>query len=400
MFKFNLFTLVSDLVNFFTFHMDSGGGGATTSTNYTTNTNLPAYAQPYYEQLMKSVGQSVYTTDAQGNVTGVQAYSPYTSTTALDNGQGGTTNSTAGQLVANLNPTQTNAINAAGNLTLPSQYAAATSGLQAGQNMGLNAAGIGFNQALGYTPSTISNQNVYSGNLAQGASQFMNPYVQQALMPQLQYQQQLYGEQNAGNAAQGIGQGVFSGSREALMQAQNQQNQNMNLANVYGQGMNQAYNNAMQTAGQQNAQNIQAQTANQQANLTAQQATQQGQQYAANLGLQMGQAGLGAANQASAGLGTLGTQQAATNLSNIQAQTAAGNQLQQQQQNQINNAYQQYMNQVNYPKQQLQYLSGIMQGQAGALGSSQVQYLPAPTATQQMASLGLAGIGLSKALGS
>ena len=47
-----------------------GGGGGQRTTS--TTTNLPEYARPFYEELLKQSGKQTYTTDAQGNVTGVQ----------------------------------------------------------------------------------------------------------------------------------------------------------------------------------------------------------------------------------------------------------------------------------------------------------------------------------------
>jgi len=49
---------------------DSGGGGNQTSTSYSTN--LPEYAQPYYQELLKQTGKEVFTTDPSGNVTGMK----------------------------------------------------------------------------------------------------------------------------------------------------------------------------------------------------------------------------------------------------------------------------------------------------------------------------------------
>ena len=53
----------------------------------------------------------------------------------------------------------------------------------------------------------------------------------------------------------------------------------------------------------------------------------------------------------------------------------------------------------NYPKTQMEWLSNILRGNAGALGSTQVQYTPQPSTASQIASLGLSGLALSKALG-
>jgi hypothetical protein len=57
------------------------------------------------------------------------------------------------------------------------------------------------------------------------------------------------------------------------------------------------------------------------------------------------------------------------------------------------------MAKLNYEKQQLQFYSDILRGNAGALGSTAVQYAPAPSMASQVGGLGLAGLGLAKALG-
>jgi hypothetical protein len=53
-----------------------GGGGNQTSTGTTYSSNLPEYAKPYYEELLKQTGKQVYKTDSSGKVTGVQDYTP------------------------------------------------------------------------------------------------------------------------------------------------------------------------------------------------------------------------------------------------------------------------------------------------------------------------------------
>jgi hypothetical protein len=57
-----------------------GGGGPSTSTQTGTtySSNLPEYAKPYYEELLKQTGKQVYKTDGGGTVTGVQGFTPYT----------------------------------------------------------------------------------------------------------------------------------------------------------------------------------------------------------------------------------------------------------------------------------------------------------------------------------
>jgi hypothetical protein len=384
----NLFNWVTSLVESFTFYAGGGssgggGGGSQTSTSYSTN--LPEYAQPYYSELMRQTGKAVYSTDPSGNVTGVQPYTPYTGTTNItDPTTGKLVSSAPGQQVANLTPQQLAANAQTSTLSTPGQFGAATTGLGAGTTLGLGAGVTGLSNALSYQPQQVSTGQF--GN--QAASQYMSPYLQASLAPQLAYQQKLYGQQNSADAMGAINRGTFGGARQALLQSQNQQNQNMNLANILGQGLNTGYQNAQTQFNADQARNLQAQQSNQQA--FGQNAALQGQ---------LGTAGLQAGLQGSQALGALGAQQQTADLARLQAQEAVGAQQQQQQQKQLDTAYQNWQTAQNYPKSQLEYLSNILRGNAGALGSTQVAYTPAPSTASQVAGLGLAGLGLYNVLG-
>jgi hypothetical protein len=54
-----------------------GGGGGAPQENTTYTSDLPEYAKPFYEELLKQSGKQTYTTDASGNVTGVKTDTPY-----------------------------------------------------------------------------------------------------------------------------------------------------------------------------------------------------------------------------------------------------------------------------------------------------------------------------------
>jgi len=146
-------------------------------------------------------------------------------------------------------------------------------------------------------------------------------------------------------------------------------------------------------------QSLEAQKANQAAALQADQLTQQGQQYAAGLGKDIGLAGLSAGIDTSKALGAMGTEQQNAELARLNAQVAAGEKEQAQKQGESDMDYQNRMAHLNYEKQQLQFYSDILRGNAGALGSTAVQYAPAPSMASQVGGLGLAGLGLAKALG-
>jgi hypothetical protein len=87
----------------------------------------------------------------------------------------------------------------------------------------------------------------------------MNPYLQQALDPQLaeaRRQSQITQTQNAGKLT---GAGAYGGGRQAIMDAETQRNLATNLANITGQGYMNAYDKAMQQFNTEQQQAQQAQ---------------------------------------------------------------------------------------------------------------------------------------------
>jgi len=514
-----------------------GGGGTTTSTS----TNLPTYAKPYYQELLKQTGKNIFETDADGYVTGIKGAEELPQQTRI----GLTEEQRAG--MAGIQGLQT-----------PGQFAQATQGLGAGQNMGYGAAMQGFGQAFGYQPQNINNQQVQNANLfgfqmaqpqnvsgmvAPGASMqaaqssfmpnvtayqmyqprdvnatsvgtqmfgqdaanyYMSPYAQAAINPTIR-EARLQGDlQKQAGMLGSIGRGTFGGARQALLQAEQERGTQRNISDIQAIGMDRAYQNAQAqfqadqarqlqaaqanqqtglqaalanqqaglstgqqnlaaqlsaqqlgvstgaqmalanlnneqqanvqnlaaqlqtqglnadqalkaalanqqsalTTGQQNlsallgvqqlgaGQSLEAQKANQAAALQAAQLTQQGQQYAAGLGKDIGLAGLSAGIDTSKALGAMGTEQQNAELARLQAQISAGDRQQAQLQGESDTDYQNRMAALNYEKQQLQFYSDILRGNAGALDSTQVQYAPPPSAASQVG-----GLGLAKAMG-
>ena len=191
-----------------------------------------------------------------------------------------------GQLTAGESPLQTSAFTNAAALQTPSSIgtAATTAG-----DIGTKA------QGLQYTPTTTSFD-------ATQAQNYMNPYLQASLNPQLEEarrQSQITQQQNAAKMTQA---GAFGGSRQAILDAETQRNLGSNLANITGTGYNTAFNNAQQ---QFNAD---------------QQRKMQEAQYGAGFGLQGLQTGL----QAAQAQGALGTQQNQAGINTLNAQLGAG----------------------------------------------------------------------------
>ena len=191
-----------------------------------------------------------------------------------------------GPLTSGESPLQTQAFNTAGSLTTPASIGTAAT----------NAGAIGTAaQGLKYSPTTTSFD-------ATQAQNYMNPYLQASLNPQLdeaRRQSQITQQQNAGKMTQ---VGAFGGGRQAIMDTETQRNLANTQANITGQGYSTAYDKAM-------------------AQFNADQARKmQEAQYGAGYGLQGLQTGL----QAAQTQGQLGATQASTGLANLNAQLGAG----------------------------------------------------------------------------
>jgi hypothetical protein len=304
------------------YYCDGGGSSpapAPAATSQTvTNTSIPEYAQPYVERLL---GKSEAFSSAP-----YQAY--------------------GGERIAGFTPMQQQAFQSAANLQ-PSQQL----------GYGTQLAGLG---GLGAMNAGQNYQNMATNPYAQQA--YMSPYVQNALAPQMQEavrQSQIQGQQNQ---AQAVQQGAFGGSRSAIVEAERQRNLGQNLANIYGTGMQNAFQQA-----------------------------QQAQQFGSTLGLQGNQAAI----QSAQAMGQLGQTQFGQQKDIINAQANAGAQQQGLQQQVLQQRYQDFLNQKAYPQQQLSFMSDILRGVP--LGqSTQAQYTAPPSTAQTALALGLGAAGLKQ----
>ena len=331
------------------------------SQQVVNNTSIPSYAQPYVENML---GQTAALTDINQN--------PYQNYDA--------------QRIAGFTPMQTQAMTNIGNMQIAPQLGQATdmSG-QAGQGMlGTTGAAMGYGQqGAGYGQQATQAGANYQ-NMATDPAQmqkYMNPYIQQALNPQLQLLNQQQALQGQGISAQAAGQGAFGGNRATLAQGLNAQNYALAGQQAIGQGYSDAFKQA-----------------------------QQAQQFGANLGLQglqtgiqgantglqginAAQAGYNGANQAAATLGQLGQTQYGQQMGINQAQQQAGALQQAQQQQGLDVNYQNFINQKNYPYQQLAFQSDMLRGLPMSQ-SAQTMYTAPPSAYSQIGGLGTAGLGI------
>ncbi len=204
---------------------------------------------------------------------------------------------------------------------------------QAAQTAGGIAAAA---QGMGYTPATFGNQFTAPGAYQTGtfgtdtfgtqqAQQYMNPYLQSALDPQMKEMQRQADIQRAADAARLTKAGAYGGSRQAIMEAEGRRNLLGKQAEVLGQGYATAYDKAQQAFAQDQARRLEAQRATEasrqfgagqgltsaqlaaQYGLSGQQAAEASRQFGSELGLRGLQTGLQAA-QAQGNLGGLQTQ--------------------------------------------------------------------------------------------
>ena len=195
-------------------------------------------------------------------------------------------------------------------------------------------------QGMGYNP-------VGQNFTAQNAQQYMSPYLDASLAPQLRAAANAGMQAQNMDAAKAVGAGAFGGSRGALQQSLTQKNTLQNLSDITGQGYNTAFNNAQNQFNTQQGRNIQE--------------AQFGSQYGMDVNKLQNQYGL---------------------------------QQQQQAQKPLDMAYQDFLNQKNYPYKQLGFMSDLVRGlPVGSTTSSQV-YNAAPNSLATVAGLGLAGKGL------
>jgi len=322
----------------------AGGGSpapAPQPTNQTiTNTNIPEYARPYVETMLGATQQQLFNTapNASGglDITGVKPYVPYSQNPS--------------DYVAGFSPLQQQSFQGASNLG-PAQQVGQGSALAGGAGLG------GLSVATQANPQNFQNQ----------VGGYMNPYLQQALAPQIAEANRQYDISGNQARSQATQAGAFGGSREAIMAAENERNRNMGIQNIVGQGYNTAFNNAQN-------------------------------QY--NQGMQSQLAGFGLANQAAGTLGQLGQTQFGQQQGAIGLQNQMGAQQQAQQQGIINQGIQNYATAQQYPQQQLAFMNSMLRGLP--LQTSTVQgYQAAPSAVSQIAGLGttgIAGLGLYNAM--
>ena len=217
----------------------------------------------------------------------------------------------------------------------------------------------------------------FTGNNVQA---YMSPYMQNVVERQQADAQRQADIARQTQGAQAARSGAFGGSGDFLMRSQAAGNLARQKGDIQAQGLQNAYQQAMQQFNQSQAQN-----------LAGQQLNAQQQQFGAGLGLQ----GLQTAMTGAKSLADIGQTQYGQNLGLLDVQNRFGAQQQQQIQNQLNTEYQDFLNYQNYPYKQLGFMSDMIRGLPMSQLSSTMYQQP-PSMVSQAAGLGTAALGLSK----
>jgi len=358
-----------------------GGGGHTTST--TTSTNLPEYAKPFYEELLKQTGKQTYRTDSAGNVTGIKEFVPY-----------------SGERVAGFTPDQLAVQSEVAGMGTPVGFDTAASQLGTVGSVAGTATAAGLGGALSYRPEAITPSDVTAGTFGTAeAAKYMDPYTQSVVDVQKREAQRLADMQSNRAAMGSIGRGTFGGGREALMMGERDRATQDLLNKIQAEGGTRAFEQAQKAFQFDQSTSLDAQKAMQAAGLKAGELGQQASQYQAALGKDIGLAGLATGLEGAKATGALSATEQMANLERLKAQAASGAEKQAIGQEMLNIEYQQFKEAEDFQRKLLEYQSNILRGNAGALGSTQVQYAPGPSMATQIGGLGLAGLGLYNAIG-
>jgi hypothetical protein len=368
--------------------LGGGGGGGpsnSTQTGTTYSSNLPEYAKPYYEELLKQTGKQVYKTDSGGTVTGVQGFTPYTG----DRLAGFTAQQKALQgQVQGLTPT------AAGYTTGAGNVGSATS---AGLSQGITS----LTNAASFTPGSLASLGMTApGEFdAAAATKYMSPYQTNVTDMAKAEARRDADIAKSGRGMGSISRGTFGGGRQALMEGQADRDLQTQLAKIGYQGEEGCICFAQQQFERDRAAGMTAEEKTLMAEMERRKLQQQGEQFGAGLQKDIGLAGIEAGLQGGKTQAAIAGDQRMTELKTLLAQSTDAEEVQKLNQEIASLEYQQFKEEQDYEKNQMQYLSDILRGNAGALGSTNVQYAAAPSLASQIGG-GIAGIaGLYGALG-
>ena len=379
----------------------NGSPPASTTTYGSSTSSLPAWYNDYTQGLISKANAIAATPYQQYQGARIAGFNPQQEQ-AFSN-----VNNLAGQYQGGVNseafaPAGQNIAQAGSATALGSnkQAQGAYNTALSGQYNPYDAGSPGINRAMGATEQNIGQ------TAPQNVGQYMSPYINSVVN-----EAGRLGQENLNNTLSNVGDrfiagGSFGGSRMGQSLGAAARAGQRDITGAQANLLNTGYTQAL--GANQADLNRQLQGAAQMGQLGAQQGALAGQtqQNYANIGNQLGQlsqSDLARQLQAGQAQQNLAQTAASTGLQQNAALEASGSQQQALQQQNLNQAYQDFQNQVNYPSQQASFLNSIIRGlqipttqQTSATGPASV-YQPSPLS--QLAAAGTGFAGLSKALG-
>jgi hypothetical protein len=364
-----------------------GGGGPTQST--VTQSNIPDWLRPQTEALLGAATTEYFDTEERQvtgedgktstmyDITGIRPFTPYSTDPS--------------KYFAGFTPGQEQVFKETANLQTPGAFGAAGQLMGAGGRGGLESVVPAYGYGQQAQQSGLYGQGIgFSyGQMATDPSSitaYMSPYQQGVTdIAKAQAIEDAKKSQLGANLG-AVRQGTYGGARQSLVQAQREAALQKQLGDIQTQGLQSAYDRA-----------VQAQQFGVSSGIQGAQAGIQGAQ-AGLQGVGAAQAGYGMAGQMGQGLTGLGQARQGADLTRLGFQQEIGGIPQAQRQAVIDQAVRNYALQQEAPFQRLAQYSGLVRGYATPTTTVE-QYAPAPSPISQLAGLGTAAYGLSKKRG-
>jgi hypothetical protein len=368
--------------------LEGGGGGGPTSSTV-TQSNIPEWLRPQTEALLGAATQEYFDTEERQvtgddgktstmyDITGVKPFTPYSTDPS--------------QYVAGFTPAQEQVFSETANLQTPGVFGAAGQLMGAGGRGGLESVVPAYGYGQQAQQSGLFGQGIgFSyGQMATDPSSiaaYMSPYQQGVTdIAKAQAIEDAKKSQLGANLG-AVRQGTYGGARQSLVQAQREAALQKQLGDIQTQGLQSAYDRA-----------VQSQQFGVSSGIQGAQAGIQGAQ-AGLQGVGAAQAGYGMAGQIGQGLTGLGQARQGADLTRLGFQQEIGGIPQAQSQAVIDQAVRNYALQQEAPLQRLAQYNALIRGNATPMTTVE-QYAPAPSPISQLAGLGTAAYGLSKKRG-
>jgi hypothetical protein len=370
------------------FNFGGGGGGGTTQSTV-TQSNIPDWLRPQTEALLGAATTEYFDTEERQvtgedgktstmyDITGIRPFTPY-STDPSKYFAGFTPEQEAGfrEAAGMQRPGQffdaTQLSGVAGMGGIESSKAAAGYGAL-GTEYGMEAAGLGgLYERMATSPDALK--------------AYMSPYQQN--VTEIAKAQAIEDAKRAQLGANlgAVRQGTYGGARQALAQSQREAGLTKQLNDIQTQGLQSAYDRA-----------IQSQQFGVGTELQGLQAAMQGSQIGLQ-GVGAAQAGFGLAGQQGQALANIGQGQQASDISRMQFQQELAGLPQAQQQRIIDQSIQNYALSQEAPFQRLSGFSGLLRGYATPTTTTE-QYGGTPNTLQTLGALGTAAGGVGTLMG-